>query len=106
MQSAGVRGGGKIYQKLFVFKLVNYICTMSCLYLREMWTLVQLRRKQTHLFHLSFIMGLRWKGCENSIVFLMQFLFGDTFHIHIQYFPVPLTQFPLLLTSHWYLHQS
>lgn len=56
------------------------LITMNCLHPRNMWNHVQLR-KQTHLFHLSFIMGLRWQGCENSIAFLIHFLFWNTFHV-------------------------
>ena len=68
-------GGTRLTKNYLSSSTRVILITMNCLHSRNMWNHVQLR-KQTHLFHLSFIMGLRWQGCENSTVFLTHFLFG------------------------------
>ena len=69
-------GGRRLTKNYLSSSMRIILITMNCLHLRNMWNHVQLR-KQTHLFHLSFIMGLRWQGCENSFVFLIHFLFWN-----------------------------
>lgn len=104
-------GGTRLTKNYLSSSTRIILIAMNCLHPRNMWNHVQLR-KQTHLFHLSFIMGLRWQGCENSIVFLIPFLFWNTFHVLFVFIfntsLYPLPNFPCCpcYTLSQYINQS